>query len=65
MILRVDIFHESYRLLLYSPFWILNRTELKLEFQVKKFTRNQIFYFFNSRRLKIIKHLSKLLKHRF
>jgi hypothetical protein len=35
MILRVDSFHESYRLLLYSPFWILNRTELKLEFQVK------------------------------
>ncbi len=37
MILRVDTFHESYRLLLYSPFWILNRTDLKLEFQVKRF----------------------------
>jgi len=37
MILRVDTFHESYRLLFYSPFWILNRTELKLEFQVKNF----------------------------
>ena len=28
-ILRVDTFHESYRLLLYSPFWILNRTGIK------------------------------------
>ncbi len=37
MILRVDTFHESYRLLLYSPFWILNRTGLKLELQVKIF----------------------------
>jgi len=36
MILRVDILHKSYYLSLYSPFWILNRTELKLEFQVKK-----------------------------
>ncbi|CAF2933999.1 unnamed protein product [Rotaria sp. Silwood2] len=34
MVLRVDSFHESYRLLLYSPFWVLNRTELNLEFQI-------------------------------
>jgi len=37
MVLRVDTFHESYRLLLYSPFWIVNRTELQLEFQVNNF----------------------------
>ncbi|CAF4454013.1 unnamed protein product [Rotaria socialis] len=35
MVLRVDTFHESYDLLLYSPFWILNRTELQLEFQIE------------------------------
>ncbi|UJR35157.1 hypothetical protein I4U23_027926 [Adineta vaga] len=35
IVLRVDTFHESYRLLLYSPFWILNRTELPLEFQIE------------------------------
>ncbi|CAF3386362.1 unnamed protein product [Rotaria sp. Silwood1] len=35
MVLRVDTFHESYRLLLYSPFWILNRTQLNLEFQIE------------------------------
>ncbi|CAF1542330.1 unnamed protein product [Adineta steineri] len=35
MVLRVDTFHESYRLLFYSPFWILNRTELQLEFQIE------------------------------
>ncbi|CAF3939022.1 unnamed protein product [Rotaria sp. Silwood2] len=35
MVLRVDAFHESYRLLLYSPLWILNRTDLKLEFQIE------------------------------
>ncbi|CAF0895845.1 unnamed protein product [Rotaria sp. Silwood1] len=35
MILRVDAFHESYRLLFYSPLWILNRTDLKLEFQIE------------------------------
>jgi hypothetical protein len=37
MVLHVDTFHESYCLLLYSPFWILNRTVLKLELQVKNF----------------------------
>ena len=37
MILRVDTYHESYRLSLYSPFWVLNRTDLKLELLVKKF----------------------------
>ncbi len=41
MLLRVDAYHESYRLSLYSPFWILNRTDLKLEFQVEKF----LFFF--------------------
>ncbi|CAF0751812.1 unnamed protein product [Rotaria sordida] len=35
MVLRVDSFNESYRLLLYSPFWVLNRTELNLEFQIE------------------------------
>ncbi|CAF1265249.1 unnamed protein product [Rotaria sordida] len=35
MLLRVDAFHESFRLLLYSPLWILNRTDLKLEFQIE------------------------------
>ncbi len=37
MALRVDTYHESYRLSLYTPFWVLNRTDLKLEFQVEKF----------------------------
>ncbi|CAF4725762.1 unnamed protein product, partial [Rotaria sp. Silwood2] len=35
MALRVDTFHESYRLLFYSPLWILNRTDLKLGFQIE------------------------------
>ncbi|CAF4887256.1 unnamed protein product [Rotaria sp. Silwood1] len=35
MILRVDTLHESYRLFLYSPFWIINRTELQLELQIE------------------------------
>ncbi|CAF0869350.1 unnamed protein product [Rotaria sordida] len=35
MVLRVDSFNESYRLLLYSPFWVLNRTQLNLEFQIE------------------------------
>ena len=35
MVLRVDTFHESFRLSLYASFWILNRTDLQLEFQVK------------------------------
>ena len=35
MVLRVEAYHESYRLSLYSPFWVLNRTNLKLELQVK------------------------------
>jgi hypothetical protein len=30
----MEIFHQSYRLLLYTPFWIVNHTNLKLEFQV-------------------------------
>jgi hypothetical protein len=43
MALRVDTYHESYRLSLYAPFWVLNRTDLKLEFQVEKF----YFYVFD------------------
>ncbi|CAF1363637.1 unnamed protein product [Rotaria magnacalcarata] len=35
MILRVDAYHESYRLLLFSPFWILNCTDLKIDFQIE------------------------------
>ncbi|CAF1457821.1 unnamed protein product, partial [Rotaria sp. Silwood1] len=35
MILRVDTLHESYRLFLYSRFWIINRTELQLELQIE------------------------------
>lgn len=42
MVLRVDTYHQSYRLSLYSPFWVLNRTDLKLEFQVEAKT-NFIF----------------------
>jgi len=34
LILRVDTFHASYRLQLYASFWILNRTNLRLEFQI-------------------------------
>jgi hypothetical protein len=30
----VDTFHDSYRLSLYAPFWIINHTDLKLEFRV-------------------------------
>jgi hypothetical protein len=36
MILRVDVSHVPYRLSLYSPFLIVNNTELKIEFQVKR-----------------------------
>ncbi|CAM4941103.1 unnamed protein product [Rotaria socialis] len=35
MILRVDTLHESYSLFLYSPFWIINRTEFQLELQIE------------------------------
>ncbi|CAF4138845.1 unnamed protein product [Rotaria magnacalcarata] len=35
MILRVDTIHESYRLSLYSPFWIFNYIDLKLELQIE------------------------------
>ncbi|UJR16774.1 hypothetical protein I4U23_003674 [Adineta vaga] len=34
MILRVDIYQESFRAALYSPFWIINCTNLKLEFKI-------------------------------
>jgi hypothetical protein len=34
MILHMETFHESCRLLLYAPFWIVNHTNLKLEFRV-------------------------------
>ncbi|CAF4508473.1 unnamed protein product, partial [Rotaria socialis] len=35
MYLRSDLFQTTDRLSLYSPFWILNRTDLKLEFQIE------------------------------
>ncbi|CAF3586652.1 unnamed protein product [Adineta steineri] len=35
MMLRVDAYHDSYRLSLYTPFWVLNRTNLKLELQIE------------------------------
>jgi hypothetical protein len=59
MILRVDTLHESYRLFLYSPFWIVNRTELQLELQVKNFVFSIIYSLFILNRLKIIVHLLK------
>lgn len=34
LILRVETLHDSYRLLLYSSYWLINRTELALQFQV-------------------------------
>lgn len=34
MILRVDTYQESFRATLYSPFWIVNCTDLELEFKV-------------------------------
>ncbi|UJR24151.1 hypothetical protein I4U23_027117 [Adineta vaga] len=34
MILRVDIYRESYRASFYSPFWIVNGTDLKFQFKV-------------------------------
>ncbi len=46
MVLRIDSFHESFRLLLYSPFWILNRTELQLEFQVNIYLFIKIFFIY-------------------
>ena len=35
MILRVDTYRDSYRASLYSPFWIVNSTDLKAEFKVR------------------------------
>ncbi|CAF3861922.1 unnamed protein product, partial [Adineta steineri] len=34
MILRIDVYQESYRVMLYSPFWILNYTNFKIEFEI-------------------------------
>ncbi|CAF4930234.1 unnamed protein product, partial [Rotaria sp. Silwood1] len=34
MVLHVDLFHESYHLSLYAPFWIVNHTDLNLEFRI-------------------------------
>ncbi|CAF3774247.1 unnamed protein product [Adineta steineri] len=34
MILRIDVYRESYRVIIYSPFWILNYTNFKIEFEV-------------------------------
>jgi hypothetical protein len=63
MILRVDAYHESYRLSLYTLFWILNRTNLKLEFQVKKFFYFNFILFCFPKRLRIMEYLLMLLKH--
>ncbi len=46
MVLRIDTYHESYRLLLYSPFWINNRTELQLQFQVKICLSTKILFIY-------------------
>ncbi|CAF4556270.1 unnamed protein product, partial [Didymodactylos carnosus] len=35
MALRVETFHKSYRILLYAPYWILNRTSFDLDFQIE------------------------------
>jgi len=63
MLLRVDAYHESYRLSLYSPFWILNRTDLKLEFQVEKCLFFLLFLILSFHRLKITDQLLILRKH--
>jgi hypothetical protein len=34
MILQREVIHGSTRLLLYTPFWIVNQTRSKLEFRV-------------------------------
>ncbi|CAF1371560.1 unnamed protein product [Didymodactylos carnosus] len=35
MALRIEMFHESYRILLYAPYWILNRTSFDFDFQIE------------------------------
>ena len=47
MILHMELFHESSRLLLYTPFWIINQTRLKLEFQVRIWNLIFILKFFD------------------
>lgn len=37
MVLRVDTYRESYRASFYSPYWIVNSTDLKFEFKVFEF----------------------------
>ncbi|CAF0900458.1 unnamed protein product [Adineta steineri] len=49
MVLRVDTYRQSYRASFYSPFWIINSTDLKFEFKIeneKTFidTINQSYY---------------------
>ncbi len=64
MVLRVDTYHHSYRLSLYAPFWILNRTDLKLELQVEKFPCFFVdFDFVSFHRLRLIDRLLMLQKH--
>lgn len=33
--LYVELYHESFRLSLYAPFWIMNHTKLQLELRVR------------------------------
>ena len=35
MVLRIDIYRGSYRASFYSPFWIINSTDLKFEFKIE------------------------------
>ncbi|CAF1065734.1 unnamed protein product [Adineta steineri] len=35
MVLRVDTYRQSYRTSLYSPYWIVNATDLKFEFKIE------------------------------
>jgi len=34
MVLRIDTYRGSYRISFYSPFWIINATDLKFQFKV-------------------------------
>ncbi len=59
MVLRVDTYRESYRASFYSPYWIVNSTDLKFEFKVFEYFYFIIKYF--SYRLKLIKYLLTIL----
>jgi hypothetical protein len=34
MVLHMDVYQQSSRLSLYAPYWIINHTDLKLEYRV-------------------------------